>query len=159
MASSPSVLRVNPIEETASYRGAVSRILVDIQSDRGCTLLDIAETIGVSLGTISNAANRKSDLSPTYLKRIGTAYGPEMLNPYAALVGGRLVPLAPREADALPSLTAAVHKIALARSPDSPGGVKEVHCELLGMEGEIDDAIAALTALKMRCNTIRGLAA
>lgn len=159
MASSPNVLRVNPVAEQTAYRGAVSRILVDIQAEHHCTLLDIAEAIGVSLGTISNAANRKTDLSPTYLKRLGEAYGPEVLNPYAALVGGRFVPLSPREADAMPSLTAAVHKIALARSPDSPGGISETHCELLGMEGEIDDAIAALTALKMRCNTIRGLAA
>lgn len=155
MASLPNVLRVNTAAEQDLYRSAISRILVNIQSEHDLTLLEIADEIGVSLGTVSNAANKKADLSPTFLKRLGEAYGIEILNPYLALAGGRGVPLAPKDADALPPLTAAIHKIAQARSPDSPGGQRETHCELLGMEDEIDDAIAALTALKMRCNEIR----
>jgi hypothetical protein len=61
-----NVLHVNAVEETAAYRSAVAEILRRVQSGEGLTLLEISERIDVSLGTISNAANKKADLSPTY---------------------------------------------------------------------------------------------
>lgn len=151
MATNPlNVLRVNSVEEQSRYRNAVAQILLDIQRERGLTLHDIADTIDVSLGTISNAANKKNDLSVTYLARLGDAFGPEMLNPYAALSGGRMVPLQPSEADALPSLTASIHRIAVARSPDSDGGVRTTHRELLAMVPDLKAAQAAITNLLMQ---------
>ena len=56
LVSNGNVLRVNSVEERNDYRSAIARILLDIQRDTGATLIDIAEAIGVSLGTISNAA-------------------------------------------------------------------------------------------------------
>jgi hypothetical protein len=80
----------------------------------------------VSLGTISNAANKKADLSPTYLKRIGTRFGAHMLDPYLALMGARAVPIeAEPKRDILPVMTRAQLRIVEARDPASPGGPRE----------------------------------
>lgn len=125
-----SVLHVNTAAEQADYRKAVAEILRRVQSDHGKTLLEIAELIDVSLGTISNAANKKSDLCAVYLRRLGEAFGPNTLDPYLALIGGRVVPLEVSiQRDVLPFVAKVNHKIAVARSPDSPGGVREVHTE------------------------------
>lgn len=151
-----SVLRVNAAEEREDYRSAVAMVITGIQAETGATHIDIAEKIGVSLGTISNAANKKTDLCHTYLDRLGNAYGCHVLNPIAKRTGARMVPLDPDETiDALPSTTAAIHKLAVARSPNSPGGDRILHRELLNMEPEIDAAIRALTALKCRCEKVR----
>lgn len=151
-----NVLHVNTVEEQTAYRKAVAQILLDIQQDKKLTLLEIAEQIDVSLGTISNAANKKNDLSPTYLNRLAKRYGAHFLSPFAALSGGRVVPIeCDEEADALPSTTAAIHKLALASSPNSPGGSRIVHTELCDMEAEIEAAIRALHAIKRRCEAAR----
>lgn len=160
MATNPlNVLRVNSVEEQSRYRNAVAQILLDIQREHSrpgvpMTLADIAETIDVSLGTISNAANKKNDLSVTYLARLGDAFGPEMLNPYAALSGGRMVPLQPSDSDALPSLTASIHSIAVARSPNSDGGERTTHRELLAMLPDLKAAQAAITNLILQAERI-----
>lgn len=128
-----SVLRVNTVEEQAAYRVAVAEILRRIQSEHGVTLLEIAERIDVSLGTISNAANKKTDLCATYLNRLGIGFGPHTLDPYAALSGGRMVPLVVSvERDVLPFINRAGLKIAEARDPASPGGTRELLTEKLG---------------------------
>jgi hypothetical protein len=126
------VLRVNVVEETAGYRDAVAEILRVIQNDHHVTLLEIADATDISLGTVSNAANKKADLNPIYLKRLGYFYGPHTLDPYAKLMGGRLVPLdVEGDEDVLPIITMASHRIALARSPQSPAGVVETLREQL----------------------------
>lgn len=125
-----NVLRVNAAEEQADYREAVAEILRRIQSDHKRTLLEIAEAIDVSLGTISNAANKKSDLCATYLNRLGKAFGPHTLDPYTALSGGRVVPIEVSvQRDVLPFVARVNLKIASARDPSSPGGVREIHTE------------------------------
>lgn len=155
MASKPyNVLRVNAVEEQAAYRSAISRILLNIQHDYGCTLQDIAEAIDVSLGTISNAANRKCDLSPIYQQRLGKVFGPGILDPIARLYGGRSVACDAAEIDALPPLSASIHKIAVARSPDSPGGVAETHGELLAMLPELRAAQSAIAAMIRKAERI-----
>lgn len=155
MATNPlNVLRVNATEETSRYRNAVCQILLNIQRECNVTLHDIAETIGVSLGTISNAANKKADLSPTFLTRLGESFGTAMLDPWAALSGGRIVPLEPSIMDAMPSLTASIHRIAVARSPDSDGGERTTHRELLEMLPDLKAAQAAITNLIMQADRI-----
>lgn len=157
--TAPNVLRVNDAEERTAYRDAVAEMLRRIQAEYGVTLLDISERIDVSLGTISNAANKRADLSPTYLNRLGRAFGPHTLDPFTAMAGGRCVPIdADQHTDALPSTTAAIHKLAVARSPDSPGGDRITHTELLAMQDDIDRAIRSLTALQIRCQQIRNAA-
>ncbi len=156
MATAPNVLRVNTVAEQAAYVNAVAEILRDVQARHGLTLLEIAEAIDVSLGTVSNAANKKSVLNPLYLSRLAQLFGPDTLNPFARLSGGRVVPIEPDEtADAMPRTTAAIHHLAVARSPESPGGEAITHTELLELEPIIDAAIKALTALKCRAEKVR----
>ncbi len=128
-----NVLRVNAVEEQADYREAVAEILRNVQSDHKVTLAEIAEKIDVSLGTISNAANKKADLSSIFLNRIGRMFGPDALDPYARLAGGRIVAVqANGDADVLPILTMVSHRVAAARCPTSPGGTAEILAEQLG---------------------------
>lgn len=133
-----NVLRVNTVEERTAYQSAVAEILRNVQHDEGVTLAEISERIDVSLGTVSNAANKRCELNPIYLKRIGQAYGPHHLDPYAALAGGRVVAREHgRPTDILPTLTIATHQIAMARSPHSEGGVSETLREQLGYLPEL----------------------
>lgn len=132
--SAAHVLRVNGVEEEAHYRAAVNETISRILADKpGRTLIDIAEKIDVSVKTISNAFNKTNSLSPTFLNRLGMAYGPHVLDPFAALSGGRMVPLeVSAERDILPFVCRANLKIAEARDPAGPGGVREIHTEKAG---------------------------
>lgn len=129
-----NVLRVNPVSETAAYRRAVCEIIRDIQRECGdpktgkpLELLDIAEAINVSLGTISNAVNQKSDLNAIYLLRLGQHFGSGFLNPYLRMCDAQAAPLdGSLTADILPLVMAVGAKIAKARDPQGPGGVVEV---------------------------------
>ena len=132
-----SVLRVNEIAEQAAYRRAVCEIIRDIQRECGkdgpLDLIDIAEAIGVSLGTISNAVNMKSDLNAIYLARLGKVYGGGFLNPYLNLVDIQAAPLdGTLTSDVLPMIMELAHKIACARDPEGPGGSTEVPQEKKG---------------------------
>ena len=147
MASQPnSVLRVNCVEETACYRNAVTQIILNVQRETGDTHIDIAERIDVSVGTISNAANKKSDLNPLYLARLGKVYGCQFLNPYVALFGGCVEPLGAADADPMPALTKAAYELAVIRSPDSQGGTSETLSELSGILPTLENAQADVTA-------------
>lgn len=125
-----NVLHVNTASEQADYREAVAEILRRVQTESGKTLLEIAELIDVSLGTISNAANKKSDLCAVYLRRLGKAFGPHTLDPYLKLIGGRAVPLEVNvQRDVLPFVARVNLKVANARDPNGPGGSREIHTE------------------------------
>ena len=158
MATGINVLRENTVEEQTAEREAIVRILLDIQRDEGVTLLDIAETIGVSLGTISNAANKKTDLCRTYLKRLGKAFGGHYLDPFHALYGIRSVPIeAGNVRDILPLLAHAAATIAEARDPQSDGGGRVTHREKLAMlpelerlQTELAKAICDIQSLRVR---------
>jgi hypothetical protein len=128
-----SVLRVNEVAEQAAYRRAVCEIIRDIQRECGrkpgqpLELVEISEAIGVSLGTISNAVNMKSDLNAIYLARLGKVYGGGFLNPYLNLVDIQAAPLdGSLTSDVLPMVMSLAHKIACARDPEGPGGATEV---------------------------------
>lgn len=152
-----NVLRVNAIEEERLFLEAAHRVIACILAEQdGRTFIDIAEAIGADKKTISNAFNKTHRLSQLFLTRLGQAFGSHCLNPVAELVNARMVPIeADDSVDAMPSTTAAIHKLAIARSPTSPGGERITHTELLDMEPEIDAAINALNALKGRCQQAR----
>ena len=158
MASKPlNVLRVNSVEETMAFRAAVARVLTNIQHDHGLTLQEIAETIDVSLGTISNAANKKTDLSPTYQQRLARAFGCSVLDPIAKLSGGQIIPIkSDGGADILPLLSRAALAVAEARDPESEGGVTETHREKLNQLPYLRRVHAELSALIV---SIEGIAA
>lgn len=164
--SQRSVLRLSAAEETTRYRNAVAEILQRIlteksEPDKAYTLVEIAETIDVSLGTISNAANKRADLSPTYLNRLGVHYGAHVLEPFARLSGGRIVPLWPdSKADVLPFVMRVASSIAEARDPQSPGGERETHKERFDMLPRLHDLQRELGALVAEIEREReGLAA
>lgn len=152
-----NVLRVNIVEEEKDFLEAVHQVIACVLAqEKGRTLTDIAETINVERKTISNAFDKRHRLSQVFLNRLGKAFGPECLNPVARLSDGRMIRLEADETiDALPSTTAAIHKLAVARSPNSPGGSSMTHTELLNLEPELDDAINSLLALKQRCSELR----
>ena len=126
-------LRVNSVEERNDYRSAIASMLLDIQRENSLTLCEIADKIDVSLGTISNAANKKNDLSPVFMARLAMAYGSHHLGHFAKLGGGRVVALDHGNvADILPMINRAGLKIAEARDPASIGGTRETHSEKLG---------------------------
>jgi hypothetical protein len=120
-----SVLRVRANSE--AYRCAVETIIRDIQRSLNKTLVDIAEDIECSLGTISNAVNKDSDLNPVYLARLGQVYGGAFLNPYLALFNSQAAAIERKPTvDVLPLIAKASLKIAEARDPNGPGGSTEV---------------------------------
>jgi UDP-glucose 6-dehydrogenase len=155
--ASDKPLRVNTVEEERLYLQAVHEVIGCIlEQRRGRTLVDIAETIEADKKTISNAFNKTHRLNQMFLFRLGRAFGSDCLDPVAALLGARFTPREVDETvDALPSTTAAIHKLALAGSDNSPGGRRIVHTELLDMEDEVDAAIRALSAIKARCEKAR----
>lgn len=133
MTQRSNVLCVNDAQETEDYREAVAEILRRIQADHHITLTEVAGQTGISFNTISNAANKKSDLTARFLRRLGKRYGCHYLDPYAGLADGRMVPTSPDSgSDILPSLMAVGTHIAQARSPQSEGGTSETLREQLG---------------------------
>lgn len=145
------VLHVNTVEEETLYRNAVAQIIKDIQRRFDLTLHDISESIDVSLKTISNAAGKKGDLSPTFLKRLGECFGAEMLDPFAALSGGRMVPLQPTEDDPLPSLLALATALCQAQSE----GKAHDHRVKLAMLPDLKAAQAAITNMVLQAEGYR----
>lgn len=151
-----NVLRVNSVEEQKGYRSAVATALLDIQNEYGLTLHEIAEAIDVSLGTISNAANKKGGLSSVYVQRLGKVFGGHILNPIAALYGSQHIPLHGRDGDILPLIARANYRIAEARAPGSDGGVVETHREKLKYLPDLKELQTDLAALIVE---IEGIAA
>lgn len=137
-----------------SLRKAVAQIIRRVQLERDVNDEDLAETLGISVGTVHNARNEKTDLNAATIARIGACFGSEALDPYAALYGARNVPLDAKDADALPSLSGAVHRLAVAQSPASAGGSKVLHSELLEMLPELREAQRAINALICRAERI-----
>jgi transcriptional regulator with XRE-family HTH domain len=128
-----NVLRGVGLAGSASYRNAVATIIADIQRDGGLDLIDIAEAIDTSVGTISNAANKKTDLSAVYLVRLAQHYGAGYLNPCLGMANAQAAPLDNTlTSDILPMVMAVAHKIACARDKDGPGGTTEVPQEKRG---------------------------
>lgn len=135
--------RIRALPTENAYLCAVETIIRDIQRNGGpnglpLDLVDIAESIDASVGTISNAVNQKASLNPTYLARLGTVYGSGYLNPYMALFQAQAAPLdGTLTSDILPMVVAVAHKIAMARDPAGPGGVVEVPQEKAGYLPEL----------------------
>lgn len=149
-----NVLLPVPMPTRNSLRKAVAQIIRRVQLENALTDEELAETLAVSVGTIRNARNGETDLNAATIARIGACFGAEALDPYAKLYGARNVPLDTKDADALPSLSGAVHRLAVAQSPASPGGPKVLHDELLEMLPELREAQRAINALICRAERL-----
>ena len=79
-----------PRPTQSAYREAVHEIIASVGD--GMTDQELADRIGCSSGTVSNARNKKADLSATTLAQIGHEFGPEALQPFADLFGAIIVP-------------------------------------------------------------------
>lgn len=77
------------------------------------------------------------------------------LDALAAAKGVMIVPLFDDGADVISAGSAAIHKTALARAPDSPGGYVETDSELIAMEAEADANLAAALSLRSRINAAK----
>lgn len=137
-----------------SLRAAVAKIIRSVQADHDLTDEELADEVGISVGTVRNARNEVTDLNAASIARIGARWGAERLDPYAALYGARNVPLTTSDEDALPSMTAAVHRLAVAQSTASPGGKSITHCELAEMIPDLRAAQAAINALIVRAERL-----
>ncbi|WP_310533173.1 XRE family transcriptional regulator [Novosphingobium sp.] len=137
-----------------ALRDAVANIIRAIQLDRDLCDEAMADALGISVGTVRNARNKKTDLNAVTIARIGARFGLDHLNPYAALYGARNSPLETVDIDALPSLSGAVHRLAVAQSPSSTGGIALHHSELLEMLPDLRTASAAINALIARAERI-----
>lgn len=146
-----NVLSFNKAKERECYRAAVKQIILDVQYKYNITLQDISDATDISIGTIINAAGEKCDLSPTLLKRIGQCFGPEMLNLYVGLFGGRIVPLQPSEVDPMPALAGLLHAICKARAE----GTERDHRVKLAMLPELKAAQAAITNMVLHAEELR----
>jgi transcriptional regulator with XRE-family HTH domain len=143
-----NVLRVNCAEEQTCLLEACNEVIRRIIAEYDFTLIQIAESIGVTVATISNAFNKKHVLSQTFLNRLGKRFGVHVLDPVAALSGARMVPINPNaDRDILPFLNRAALKIAEARDPKSPGGVREIHTERADYVADLRAVVREATAL------------
>lgn len=149
-----SVLLPIPLPTQKSLRAAVAKIIRRVQLEAHLTDDDLADELGISVGTVRNARNEQTDLNATTIAKIGAKFGAEVLDPYAALYGARNVPIEASDADAMPSMTAAVHRLAVAQAPGSDGGARITHTELAAMLPELRAAIAALNSLVVRAERI-----
>lgn len=149
-----NVLLPIPLPTQSSLRNAVARIIGSIQRDHDLTDEELADELHISAGTVANARNKKADLNAATIAKIGHRFGVEVLDPYAALYGARNVPIEASGVDALPSLSGSVHRLAVAQSPASDGGVRITHNELLEMLHELRAAQAAINSLLVRAERI-----
>ena len=149
-----NVLRPDARTEQERFRSAVAKVIFSIQADTGETFADIADRIDVSSATIANAANKRSDLSGVYLCRLRDMYGLEHFDHYASLFDAQFLPREKQDADALPSLAASVHRLALAQSPESKGGTAITHCELLEMLPDLQAAVRGINNLIARAERL-----
>lgn len=152
--ASNNVLLPIALPTQAALRDAVSKIVRRVQLEEDLTDDELARALTISVGTVRNARNKACDLNAATIAIIGAQFGAEVLDPYAALYGARNVPLDAVDADALPSVAAAVHRIAVAQSPASPGGAAITHTELLDMLPDLRAAVRGLNALICRAEQI-----
>lgn len=140
------------------YRQRCADVVRKIKQLHHLTNEELGDRLGCSDETISNVENQRTNLNPVTLLNIDYEFGAGTIDPIRELSGTRGVPVgAVCDTDALPSLTAAVHSIAEARSSNSPGGAAITHGELAQMEPKLREAIQALNWLLDRAS--RGEAA
>jgi hypothetical protein len=140
-------------------RTALAQVVRAVQSEHHLTDEALADLIGVSNGTIANVRNERTDLNQESIARLGKRFGPECLDPWSAVFGGRNVPKCVGEARvSVSSVSGAVHKLALATEETSKGGAAVSHCELADMLGDLKAAQRTINSLIARAETL-GLAA
>jgi hypothetical protein len=88
--SSNNVLRRGSRPTDSSYQEAVKRIIDKIGA--GLTDQELAQRLGCSAGTVSNARNKKGNLCAVTLANIGHEFGADAVLPFAALFECLVIP-------------------------------------------------------------------
>lgn len=137
-AESNNVLLPMALPTRNVLRKALADIVRGIQSEYALTDEQLAGELHVSVGTIANVRNERTDLNQETIAKIGARFGPEALDPWSACFGGRNVPRDSSEQRvSLTAITGGLHKISVATDPESPGGEVITHRELAEMLPEL----------------------
>lgn len=151
-ASRHNVLLPMALPTRNVLRKALADIVRSIQSEHSLTDEQLAGELHVSVGTIANVRNERTDLNQETIAKIGARFGPEALDPWSACFGGRNVP---REAGgdhvSLSAIKGGLHKLSVATDPQSPGGHAITHRELA-------DMLPQLRAMQRLTNNLIGRA-
>lgn len=91
----------------SAYQDAVRQIILNIGKD--LTDQELADKLGVSSGTISNARNRKGNLCAVTMAQIGHEFGPEAIEPFTALFDAIAVPRNSKAANDLTTIAGLSH--------------------------------------------------
>lgn len=151
----PQVLRRNTPMTENLYRSLVSNAIRRVQLHNDFTDQALADVLFCSPETVANARNQNGKLSAPTLLNLMTV-DPLAIEGLLHHYGRRSVPIEAKcDTDALISTSGAVHKLAMAKAPDSPGGKAITDRECLDIEADIDAALESLSALKARCEAIR----
>lgn len=89
MASEPNVLPLYDPPVRKSYRAAVKQCVENAKRISGLTWDDLADKLGCSKDTLTNAVTEENDLSGVTLLRIGYVFGEEVIKPALELVRRR----------------------------------------------------------------------
>ncbi len=144
------LLKSQPITESF-YRARVADIICGIQRTYALNDRDLADRAFCSSETITNARNGDNKLSGHTLFNLLTV-SETALEGLLHYFDRRSVPITAKcDTDALPSIAAAMHKLAVASSHSGP--IADRDC--LEMEDALDAAIDGLCGLKSRCLQIR----
>jgi transcriptional regulator with XRE-family HTH domain len=102
-----NVLCRKPRPTDSSYQAAVKSIIEAVSV--GHTDAELAQKLSCSAGTISNARNKKGNLCGVTLATIAHEFGPEALEPFAALFDCILIPRQSQAANDLATIASLSH--------------------------------------------------
>lgn len=144
--ASRNVLLPMRLPTQKQLRAAVANIIRDIQRDHSETDQCTADRLGISIGTVRNARDERTDLNALTIAKIGALYGPCAVDPYNALYGATARPTLHDATDPLADLARAVSKICDMRCATSPGGTRELPKERFDALPALRDARRSLDA-------------
>lgn len=150
MSARSNVLQRKPRPTRKSYRSAVKKIVLDLQAQHDLNDPELAERLGCSAGTISNARREVSNLDGVTLANIEFEFGPSAIDPFMALGGSRAVPLVAGEAadrSASLALVGALQVIIESEAETSPGGHRTLPEEVAPHLAKLRAARTALDGL------------
>lgn len=145
----------SPLLTERLWASFASEAVRSVQLSLDMTDQDLADNIGCCAQTVANARNMSGQVAGRTLVNL-LRVSPMALEGVLHHFGRRSVPIEARcDTDALISTSGAVHRLAVAQSPESTGGAKLTDCECLEIEPDINAAIEALSAIQQRCHAIR----
>lgn len=145
------VLSRRPRPTQSSYRTAVATIIRNLQAEHGFGDKELAERLGCSRVTITNAREGDNSLGGVTLANIEFEFGPSALDPFLELGGSRAVPIVAGAQVVGPTATLPLaellHRLIEAQAPDSDGGAEITPKELAAILPVLQGARTSIDAL------------